>query len=213
VNHSPGRRPQSAWLLFRGCPACVIHSVNNARPCETGGTIIPPEYVPIAVKLALNFALLITIGMVGLGYVIGNKQAEQLGEQIDKFGTTLVQRMSETAREPLLANDQLNLELIVNTLTEDANIDGAAIFSDELNLVAQAGFIPDDISSLDAYAGSGDIPKQIYWQSGGGTSSSGTFVSLLTSIKFHDITVGHLLMSFDHSVMTEAILDTFTVPR
>lgn len=165
-----------------------------------------PDYIPIAVKLSLIFALLIALGMVGLGSVIGSKQSDQLGKQIDKFGTTLVQRMAETAREPLLANDDLNLQLIVNTLTDDANIDGAAIFNDEMQLTVQAGLIPTSTAKPDTSNG----PAQILWRHAKRSGDTSAYVSFVSPIQFRDITVGYVLLSFDHSVMTEAKRDTLT---
>lgn len=169
-----------------------------------------PNYIPIAVKLSLFFALLITIGMVGLGIIIGTKQSGQLSEQIDKFGTTLVQRMAETAREPLLANDTLNMELIVNTLTDDTNIDGAAIFSDEYKLVVQAGLIPTTTLLPRADSYTKGRPALIYWQYQDGMLGEPAYVSFITPIIFRNITVGYVLLSFDHSVMTKAKRDTIT---
>jgi adenylate cyclase len=169
-----------------------------------------PEYIPIAVKLSLFFVLLITIGMVGLGIVIGTKQSGQLGEQIDKFGTTLVQRMAESTREPLLANDNLNMELIVNTLTDDANIDGAAIFSDEYKLVVQAGLVPDSTRLPKAGSYTDESPAQVYWQNQGDILDEPAYVSFIAPILFRNITVGYVLLSFDHSVMTKAKRDTIT---
>ncbi|MEN8168952.1 MAG: adenylate/guanylate cyclase domain-containing protein [Pseudomonadota bacterium] len=169
-----------------------------------------PDYIPIAVKLSLIFALLIATGMIGLGFVVGAKQSTQLNEQIDKFGTTLVQRLAETAREPLLANDHLNLELIVNTLTKDANIDGAAIFSDEQKLVVAAGLTPSD-SQLPKTINRTEVnPTQINWQQGKKQKNERAFVSFVTPILFRNITVGYALLSFDHSVMTEAKRDTIS---
>ena len=166
-----------------------------------------PEYIPIAVKLSLTFSLLIAAGMIGLGFVVGTKQSGQLSEQIDKFGSTLVQRLSETSREPLLANDTLNLELIVNTLTKDTNIDGAAIYSDERKLVAQSGLIPTAAKLPDKLSNN-DKPTQVYWRSAGNSAAEQAIVSFITPIVFRDITVGYVLLSFDHSVMTEAKRDT-----
>ncbi len=169
-----------------------------------------PDYIPIAVKLSLIFALLIAIGMIGLGFVIGTQQAGQLSEQIDKFGTTLVQRMAETAREPLLANDSLNMELIVNTLTDDANIDGAAIFSDEFKQVVQAGLIPATRLLSQSHINTGDNPTQVYWKKRDNLLGERAFVSFVAPIVFRDITVGYVLLSFDHSVMTESKRNTLT---
>ncbi len=169
-----------------------------------------PDYIPIAVKLSLIFSLLIAIGMVGLGFVVGTQQSGQLNEQIDKFGTTLVQRMAETSREPLLANDSLNMELIVNTLTDDANIDGAAIFSDEYQLVVEAGLIPQT-RHISRLLQDGDTsPAQINWNKFEQASGERAFVSFLSPIVFRDITVGYVLLSFDHSVMTKSRRETLT---
>ncbi len=165
-----------------------------------------PDYVPIAVKLSLIFVFLISIGMIGLGFVIGTKQSVQLSDQIDKFGTTLVQRMAESAREPLLANDKLNMELITRGLTDDANIDGAAIFSDEFVLMAESGTTPNKshLRHLDV----SKEPVQIIWQNTALSRDERAFVSFLTPIVFRDITVGYVLLSFDHSVMTQSKRDT-----
>lgn len=169
-----------------------------------------PDYIPIAVKLSLMFALLIAIGMIGLGIVIGTQQAGQLSEQIDKFGTTLVQRMAESAREPLLANDNLNMELIVNTLTDDANIDGAAIFSDEYRLVVKAGMIPEMRLLPPIDSKQEDSATLVYWEKPDSTQGEQTFVSFIAPIVFRDITVGYVLLSFDHSVMTMSRRETVT---
>lgn len=165
-----------------------------------------PHHIPIAVKLSLIFVLLIAIGMIGLGSIIGSKQSDQLGQQIDKFGTTLVQRLAETSREPLLANDNLNLELIVNTLIEDPNIDGAGIFSDEMKTVVKAGLIPTTLPlpSVDS------TPTQILWQHENQNTGRHAYVSFITPIQLRNITVGYGLLSFDHSVMTEAKRDTLS---
>lgn len=167
-----------------------------------------PNYIPIAVKLALIFSLLITLGMAGLGFVVGAKQAGQLSEQFDKFGTALVQRLAEISREPLLADDHLNLELIVNSFIKDTNIDGAAIFSDELKYVVQAGLIPDKIASLNKSALNKDTTTQIYWQRPDDQLESNAYVSFVSPIVFQDIMIGYVLLSFDHSVMIKAKRDT-----
>lgn len=169
-----------------------------------------PEYIPIAIKLSLTFALLIASGMIVLGFVVGTQQTGQLSEQIDKFGTTLVQRMAETTREPLLANDHLNMELIANTLTDDANIDGAAIFSDEYKLVVKSGLIPPENRLSMRSSAANAIPTQVSWHTRDTAGDERAFVSFVAPITFRDITVGYVLLSFDHSVMTKAHRETIT---
>lgn len=157
--------------------------------------------MPIAIKLALTFTLLIAIGMVILGVLVGSNQTTLLEQQMNKFGSTLVLQMAETAREPLLANDHLNLELITNNLDQDSNIEGAAIFDDERHQVANTGAIPNLIGQ----AHFGESTEIFRWQAG-----EQALISYLTPIIFRDIIVGYALLTFDHSVMIQAKEETVT---
>jgi adenylate cyclase len=154
-----------------------------------------PGRVPIALKLAFTFTLLIAVGMVVLGLLVGSNQTSLLEQQMDKFGSTLVLQMAETSREPLLANDNLNLETITNNLDQDVNIEGAAIFDDERRLVARTGAVP----SLKNQGHFGDHTDIFRWEVG-----QQALISYLTPIIFRDITVGYALLTFDHSVMIQA---------
>lgn len=194
----------SMWTVTT---ARIVNSVRNSTIAWWYRRL--PEYIPIAVKLSLIFALLISLGMIVLGTIIGTKQSDQLGKQIDKFGTTLVERLAESAREPLLANDNLNLQLIASTLIDDANIDGVAIYSDELQLITQAGKVPPGKNAISQKNLESGTQQQLFWNE----VSSGTkysYVSFISPIVFRDITAGYVLISFDHSVMTEAMSDTAT---
>jgi len=157
--------------------------------------------MPIAIKLAFTFTLLIAVGMVVLGFLVGSNQTSLLEQQMDKFGNTLVQQMAETAREPLLANDNLNLELITNNLDQDVNIEGAAIYDDEHRLVAKTGAVP----SLKDHARFGDNTDIFRWEGG-----QQALISYVTPIVFRNITVGYALLTFDHSVMIQAKEETVT---
>jgi len=157
--------------------------------------------MPIAIKLAFTFTLLIAVGMVVLGFLVGTNQTNLLEQQMDKFGSTLVLQMAETAREPLLANDSINLETITNNLFQDQNIKGAAIYDDEHHLVANTGAVPA-ISDQAHFNEQTDIFR---WQGG-----QQALISYLTPISFRDITVGYALLTFDHSVMIQAKEETVT---
>ena len=162
-----------------------------------------PERIPIAIKLALTFTVLIGAGMVTLGLLVGSNQTTLLGEQIDKFGSTLVMQMVETAREPLLANDHLNLERITTSMHQDSTIQGAAIYSDERLLVANTGAVPQ----LTEQAQFTDHRSILRW----GTSEDEALISYISPILFRDIIVGYALLTFDHSVMNQAKEDMITM--
>ncbi|HEX9802223.1 MAG TPA: adenylate/guanylate cyclase domain-containing protein, partial [Gammaproteobacteria bacterium] len=157
---------------------------------------------PIAIKLALTFTILIGIGMITLGFLVGSNQTALLEEQIDKFGNTLVSQMVETAREPLLANDHLDLELITNSMHQDSNIEGAAVFNDERVQVVKTGAVPPSPPN-ELFTGK----RAIYeW----GTPQQ-AMISYISPIVFRDVVVGYALLTFDHSVMNKAKEDTVTV--
>jgi adenylate cyclase len=139
--------------------------------------------------------------MVVLGFLVGSNQTSLLEKQMDQFGSTLVLQMADTAREPLLANDHLNLELITNNLDQDGNIEGAAIFDDERRLVAQTGSVP----ALTGQTHLNEDTAILRWGLAGRA-----LISYLSPIVFRDITVGYALLTFDHSVMLQAKEETVT---
>jgi adenylate cyclase len=100
------------------------------------------------------------------------------------------------------------MELIVNTLTDDSNIDGAAIFSDEYKLVVKAGMIPEAHLVSQLRNDSDTTPVQINWGMDDTATGEKSFVSFVSPIVFRDITVGYVLLSFDYSVMTESRRET-----
>lgn len=169
-----------------------------------------PERVPIALKLAFAFVLLIAFGMIALGFLVGSNQTERLEQQMDKYGSTLVQQMAETAREPLLANDLLNLELLTNNLTQDPNIHGAALYTDEREPVIANGLVPVLQQAGGEVSRFSDTITLYNWETPRGNNGEQDLISYLTPIPFRDITVGYALITFDYSVMTQAKQETVT---
>ena len=161
-----------------------------------------PERVPIAIKLALTFTVLIGAGMITLGFLVGSNQTSLLEEQIDKFGNTLVLQMVETAREPLLANDHLNLERVTTSMNQDSNIEGAAIYSDERVLVVQTGAVPP-LPARQLFSANRTFFR---WE-----TAQKNLISYVSPIVFRDIIVGYALLTFDHSVMNKAKEETIAM--
>jgi adenylate cyclase len=192
--------PRGFAALFRSLTSHAGDSVREVPKLVRKRQL--PERIPIAIKLALTFTILIGIGMITLGFLVGSNQTALLEEQIDKFGNTLVSQMVETAREPLLANDHLDLELITNSMHQDSNIEGAAVFNDERVQVVKTGAVPPSPPN-ELFTGK----RAIYeW----GTPQQ-AMISYISPIVFRDVVVGYALLTFDHSVMNKAKEDTVTV--
>lgn len=201
-----------AWsLLMRLRAAFLARFSALPRKTDTSNRVMDelvrerhlPEKIPIAIKLALTFTVLIGAGMVALGLLVGSNQTMLLEEQINKFGNTLVLQMVETAREPLLANDHLNLERITTSMHQDSTIQGAAIYNHERALVAKTGAVPQ----LTAQSLNNEHRSIQRW----GTERDEALISYISPIKFRDIVVGYALLTFDHSVMNQAKEDTITM--
>ena len=166
-----------------------------------------PERVPIALKLAFAFAFLIATGMVALGILVGTNQTALLEQQMNQHGATQVQQLSESAREPLLANDTLNLELLTHNLTLSEGIMGAAVFSEEMRIAAREGAVPalsQDKTAVSTINKNIDVYRWELPQEG----IDQALISYLSPITFRDITVGYTLITFDYSLLSYAKYET-----
>ncbi|MFO7593092.1 MAG: adenylate/guanylate cyclase domain-containing protein [Pseudomonadota bacterium] len=166
-----------------------------------------PARVPIALKLAFAFVLLIATGMIVLGFLLGGNQTELLEKQMDTYGSTLVSQMAETAREPLLADDKLNLELLTNSLNRNSNVMGAAVYTEEHTPVVETGLVPK-LRRTNLVRSKYDESVSI--QTWGISKTEQALISYISPIFFQDITVGYVLITFDHSVMSLAKKETVT---
>ncbi|HEY9149069.1 MAG TPA: adenylate/guanylate cyclase domain-containing protein [Gammaproteobacteria bacterium] len=195
-----GRHLRSALTNAQSEAAPSLHSVGQLLRNRR-----LPARVPIALKLAFAFVLLIATGMVVLGFLLGSNQTELLEQQMDTYGSTLVSQMAETAREPLLANDTLNLELLTNSLNQDSNIKGAAVYSDEHAPVVQTGLVP----VLQPHnVTRSQFDERISLQTWRNNNAQQPLISYISPIMFQEITVGYALITFDHSVMVLAKKET-----
>ncbi|MHB1239145.1 MAG: adenylate/guanylate cyclase domain-containing protein [Gammaproteobacteria bacterium] len=167
-----------------------------------------PSHAPIAYKLAFVIALLITLGMALLGSIIISNQTRLLRAQIDTFGRTVVQQMAESAKEPLLANDTLGLEVLATNLSNGANVLGTAIFSNGGTVMAHAGVTP---FTTDApFAGRvvnflDGKPHELDWRWARPAGTRVDAVSFLSPVRFKNVVAGYVLISFSREAMTQAV--------
>ncbi|KZX77680.1 cyclase, partial [Alcanivorax sp. HI0013] len=80
--------------------------------------------------------------MAILGSLLLNNQLDRMREQADTFGEAIALQLANTAREPLLADDNFLLKVQLNNLTRSDSVRGAALFDRSGNLVDKAGILP-----------------------------------------------------------------------
>ena len=167
-------------------------------------TAFLPAYFPIAYKLALVFTLLISSGMGLLGLFIVHNQSNILEQQVSESGNTVLRLMAEFSREPLLANDHLNLEIVVNSLAGEAGILGAALYNENKEVLVKKGTVPDDARIASAL---GRVVK-LEWNEKGLSTSELDMVSFFKPVLFKDVTAGYVLITFDQRLRMLAQQET-----
>ncbi len=159
-------------------------------------TALLPAYFPIAYKLALVFTLLISSGMGLLGLFIVHNQSQILDQQVSDSGSIVLRQMGEFSREPLLANDQLSLEIVVKNLVGEDSVLGAALYNEKKAPIAQKGAVPD-VASIGAMLG-GTAKQE--WQQHHQDGRQSDMVSFSRPILFKDVTTGYALITFDRRI-------------
>jgi len=160
-----------------------------------------PKTFPIAYKLALSFALIIGSGMAILGWVIARDQTVVLEQQMIESSYTVVQQLAHIAKEPVLADDTLTLKVIVNHLNRQRGLLAAAIYSDEMKPIVQAGLVPDATFVVSQGTTNGMF---LYHR---GVNEDGEPVTVMASVSpmiLDGITVGYALIGFDRSIVESA---------
>ncbi len=166
---------------------------------------LQPSYYPIAYKLALVFTLLISSGMGLLGLVIAHNQSEVLEQQISESGNTVLRQMADFSREPLLANDQLSLEIIVNNLAGEHGILGVALYNEKRSPIIKKGELPADATVIAAF---GRVARQT-WLRAAEDGRLHEMVSFIRPINFRDVTAGYAVITFDRRLQDIARQEVF----
>lgn len=165
-----------------------------------------PEQVPIAYKLTFVISLVIMSGMILLGRIIISNQSELLQKQIDHFGGTVISQMSDTIKEPLLANDLLTLKTNVTNILGHQGILGTAVLSEELALIAGDGLLPE-IERIHQLYGSRP-PSQwidtLEWKNPTGQVKPQEVITFVTPVLFRDLIAGYVLLTFDRSELVRS---------
>jgi len=160
-----------------------------------------PRMFPIAYKLALAFTAIISLGMVILGWVIAKDQTVTLDQQMLASSHTVVQQLAQIATEPVLAEDILTLEVIVKRLYEQRGILAAAIYSDEIIPIVQAGVVPDAAMVADHATNNAMF---LYRTTANEDGEPVTIMAAMSPLTAEGLTIGYALIGFDRSIVEAA---------
>jgi adenylate cyclase len=166
------------------------------------------QRTPLAYKLSFFITVLVVSCMVSLGVILVQKQTQQLKEQINAQGSTLVRLMAKAAREPLLADDKLALDAITSGFA-GGNIVGTAIASLDSKIISRAGTLLEEKNPLARreldriITGSQDIHTWSWRRLYGNQQQ--TVMSFLQPIRFHDVTTGYAVVTLTQASMQATV--------
>lgn len=101
-----------------------------------------PGHIPVATKLSLTIGILMVCIIGLMATLIVRYQQDVLTDQIEQLGLSLAAQMAQSATEPLLAEDQLGMEVLTTNVASNSNILGTAILNREGEVIAHAGIVP-----------------------------------------------------------------------
>lgn len=166
------------------------------------------QRTPLAYKLSFFITVLVVGCMTLLGIILVQQQTQQLHDQIDEQGSTMVRLMSQSAKEPLLAEDALALDAIVSSFANSNTVLGTAITSLEGKIITQAGIIHEERNPLARNALQQIIENisashEWEWHDVTGQRRQ-TVTSFMHPVYFQDVTAGYALVTLSQSGMRES---------
>ncbi|GGJ97525.1 AhpA/YtjB family protein [Pseudomonas matsuisoli] len=98
--------------------------------------------VPLALRIAFHSVVLVTLALVIYAWVMGMQFKHAMQEQADALGQSLTTQTASSARDLLVANDVISLNVLLNNLVRNPLVAHAAIYSVDNRILAEAGERP-----------------------------------------------------------------------
>ncbi|MES9970011.1 MAG: adenylate/guanylate cyclase domain-containing protein [Candidatus Thiodiazotropha sp.] len=149
--------------------------------------------VPIAIKWTIYIGTLITLVMGVLGWFLITQQTSFHMREVKGFGEVLVEQLAHSASEPLLADDQFNLQGLVSRQTQNEKVVGAAIVPSEKPWIT-SGSVPHQLP------GSEELLPMI-WSWRDEDNIRHPAITFFSTIKFRDVTAGHAMITLDRQFL------------
>ena len=166
------------------------------------------QSMPLAYKLSFFITVLVVSCMTLLGIILVQQQTGQLQNQISEQGYTLAYLMAESAKEPLLAGDELALDSATSGFSNSGSVLGTAIASLDGAIISSAGALhmeknPLTNKALQQVINSETDSSTWVWQPLTGGKRE-TVMSFIRPVIFQNVTAGYALVTFSQSGMTQS---------
>ncbi|MEJ2393388.1 MAG: adenylate/guanylate cyclase domain-containing protein [Candidatus Thiodiazotropha sp.] len=149
--------------------------------------------VPIAIKWTIYIGALITLVMGVLGWFLITQQNSFHMREVRGFGEILVEQLAHSASEPLLADDQFNLQGLVSRQTQNHNVVGAAIIPSDKTWVI-SGNVPSSLPEEKE-------EEPMIWSWRDSQNKPHPVITFFSPIIFRDVIAGHALITLDREYL------------
>ncbi|MES9994340.1 MAG: HAMP domain-containing protein, partial [Candidatus Thiodiazotropha sp.] len=149
--------------------------------------------VPIAIKWTFYIGTLITMVMGVLGWFLITQQTSFHMREVKGFGEVLVEQLAHSASEPLLADDQFNLQGLVSRQTQNEKVVGAAIVPTDMSWIT-SGSVPHQLPSSEEL-----LPMIWAWRDE--ENNRHPAITFFSTIKFRDVVAGHAIITLDRQFL------------
>ncbi len=141
-------------------------------------------HIPIALKLSLIVVSILVAITAGQGWMIAQQQSALLEKEIYKFGKGTTLLLVRQINEPLLSQDDLTLEHIIQSALKQEGVAGIEIRSSGGETISSSGAIP---SSSRPQAG-----QPLLWSD----EKQMPYLSFVEEAHSNNLKVGEVLVSF-----------------
>lgn len=154
--------------------------------------------LPLAFKWSVIIACFVSLVMGSLGWFLINQQTANYRHQNEVLGGIVVDQLAFAAGEPLLAGDDLSLQVLVRQQEKNALIIGMQVFDLKGALKASAGVSP--IGDVLFLFERDENLRQLPWR-----TPYVNAVSFFSSIKFKDVVAGYAVVSIDQGPLEKQL--------
>lgn len=149
--------------------------------------------VPIAIKWTIYIGALITLVMGVLGWFLITQQNSFHMREVKGFGEILVEQLAHSASEPLLADDQFNLQGLVSRQMQNHNVVGAAIAPAGKSWII-SGNVPQKIPDVEE-------KEPLIWDWRDAHLNQHPAITFFSPVNFRDVIAGHAMITLDREFL------------
>lgn len=182
---------------------------NQKLPAAEFAGPAPPERgffwfkVPISYRIALAIGVLMVACIGILAGVIVQHQSQVFRQQIDDLGNTIAAQIARSVAEPIMAEDELALNVLTTNLTADVNVLGTAIVSKEMSILAQEGLTP--FGEDGPWYGKKDLPvtqtlRGLEWRVPGRR-----LVSYARPVVYKNVLAGYVVVTMSRAALSHSM--------